>query len=87
VLKPNNNSQLVRILERPFDAAEVIALANRWLALDPSADRPAWERHYRRIPPRVFIEGYLGDDPKHRIDDHRVFAVCGYQHGDLSDSG
>jgi hypothetical protein len=77
VLKPNNNSQLVRILQRPFDAAKVIALANRWLTLDPSADRPAWERHYRRIPPRVFIERYLGDDPKRRIDDHRVFVFHG----------
>jgi hypothetical protein len=78
VLKPNNNSQRIRILQRPFDAAEVIALANRWLALDPSADRPAWERHYRRIPPRVFVEAYLGDDPtRYYIHDHRVFVFHG----------
>jgi len=78
VLKPNNNSQLVRILQRPFDEADVIALANRWLALDPSADRPIWERHYRRIPPRVFAEAYLGDDPtRYYIHDHRVFVFHG----------
>jgi hypothetical protein len=77
VLKPNNGSQRIRILERPFDVPEAIALANRWLAEDPSAGRPVWERHYRRIPPRVFVEAYLGDDPRRRIDDHRVFVFHG----------
>ena len=78
VLKPNNNSQRIRILERPFDVPEAIALANRWLAEDPSEGRPVWERHYRRIPPRVLVETYLGDDPTRTfIHDHRVFVFHG----------
>jgi len=77
VFKANNDSGGLKVLERPFDAQEVRDLASTWLARDPLRNKPPWERHYREIEPRVFVEAYLGTDPRSRVNDYRFFTFSG----------
>jgi len=80
VLKTNNNSGTVWVLQQPIDRRAVVAQADAWLALDPCAGKPTWERHYAGIEPRAFIEAFLGDDPSVRLTDYRVFVFAGRAH-------
>ena len=77
VFKANNDSGGVKVLVKPFDPRKVVALADAWLERDPLRSKPAWERHYRDIPPRVFVESFLGADPQRRVDDYRFFVFSG----------
>jgi hypothetical protein len=76
VLKANNGFNRNLVLHAPHDPAAVVQQANAWLAEDPAADLYPWEDHYRSIPPRVFIEEYLGD-PGTPLIDHKVFVLHG----------
>jgi hypothetical protein len=80
VLKTNNNTGTVWVLQAPIDRQAVVAQADAWLAVDPCAGKPAWERHYADIEPRAFVEAFLGDDPSVRLTDYRVFVFAGRAH-------
>lgn len=80
VLKANNDSGRVRVLRQPVPEAEIADLAERWLQADPCERKYPWERHYGEIPPRVFVEEFLGDDPTRRIADYRISVFHGRVH-------
>lgn len=76
VLKVNNGYNRNLVLEAPYDRVAMVLRANAWLAEDPVTEFFPWEDHYRDIPPRVFIEEFLGD-PTTPLSDHKVFVFNG----------
>jgi hypothetical protein len=77
VLKSNNSTKDIRVLQAPYHLEELEGIVRDWQA----KRWPAWqwriESHYLAIEPRIFFEEFIGVNPAVRIGDYRFHVFHG----------
>jgi len=77
VFKTNNSSGQWKVLQAPYDGAEIAGIARTWRGVT----RPGWVRriegHYDAIERRFFFEEFLGSDPNVRVGTYRFHVIHG----------